>query len=151
MTVGLAVAALGLDVLRIRSKTVGELMARLVPVYRENEWHQISGGVWQMVGYAVAARFAPPVGAAAMLASAFADPAASLVGSRFGRHDGKSWQGSAACFLVVLVMVAVMGASPIASVGAAAAGTAVERLARRPFDDNLLLAPATAFTLLLLS
>ena len=95
--------------------------------------------------------FSPTVAALALLFHAWGDPAAAIVGSRFGRvrlpHLGpgrpqsKTLEGSLAFFAVALVVSAVLrtsGAFDVfwpAAVGALAAA-AVELL-RLPVDDNV--------------
>ena len=67
--------------------------------------------------------------------TALADPAAALVGSRFGRGAAKSVPGSLACAGVAAVVLAVLGVPPAALVVAAVGAAVAERAPWRGTDN----------------
>jgi len=81
-----------------------------------------------------------PAPAAAVLAGALADPAAALVGGRFGRGQPKSWPGTVAALVVATVALWLIGIAPAVAGAAGLAAAALERWSG-PVDDNLLIAP----------
>ncbi len=140
-----AVLWLWLEWWRIRDESVHRWFTRLAPVYRESERHRVSGAGWLVLGVATAAWFPAPAATAGILVGTLADPAAAVVGGRFGRANarGKSIAGSSAAFVVSGVVVfLVVGSLWVALLGAAVA-TAVERWPVG-LDDNVLVAPAVA-------
>jgi len=143
-TAYLAVTAGLLEVLRLRVPAVGRGLSALVPVYRDHERDRPSGAMWLAVGYAVAAWVPHPAAVlAGLLAGGLADPTGALVGSRYGGGARKSLAGSVTVGVVTLLAALASGLPRAAVVGAALAAMAVERWPG-PFDDNLLVAPATA-------
>lgn len=129
----------------------GDVLQRMVPVYRPGEAARPSGAFWLSVGYAAALWFPMPGAAAGVLAGAMADPMASAVGSRWGGPAGtKTWLGTAAAFGVTYAICLLMGLSGLVSLLAALVGAGLERWSG-PFDDNLLLAPGVAATVWALS
>jgi dolichol kinase len=72
-----------------------------------------------------------------------ADPAASLVGGRWGGGVPKSWIGTAAALLAAAAMLAALGLSFPSVMAGSLAAAAVERWSR-PVDDNLVIAPGVA-------
>ena len=153
LRVGLAAGTplvLGLDWLRRRQPGVATFLGRVAPVFRPAERARISGAAWLWIGYALAA-WCPPVAAqGGILAGALADPAASLVGGRWGAGARKSWVGTGAACAVAAVAVLIAG-TPWP--GAAAAGLVAGALERwsGPLDDNLTIAPGVAVFLWLVS
>lgn len=129
----------------------GDVLARLVPVYRPAEATRPSGAFWLCVGYAAALWFPMPGAAAGVLAGAVADPAASAVGSRWGGSvGGKTWVGTSGALVVIFAACLVVGIPWQGSLTAAVVGAGLERWSA-PFDDNLLLAPGVAATVWALS
>lgn len=148
---GLALAALVLEAARRHSPAVRRAVDALGgPLFRREEARGVSGPTTLALGYAVSWWvFAPRVAAVAIVVAALADPAAALVGRRFGRGAAKSLAGSAACAGVAACVLVLAGASlPAVAVGATLA-TLAER-APWPGVDNLLvpLAAGSALTLL---
>ncbi len=134
------VAAVAFEALRLSQPRVRDLAGRLVPVFRPSEAARPSGAAWLFLGYALVAWMPPPAPAAAVLAGALADPAAALVGGRFGGGLPKSWPGTIAAFGVAAAASWGFGISPLAAVGAGVAAAALERWPG-PVNDNLLVAP----------
>lgn len=139
--VATGIAAVLFEAARLHWPAVAAWAARTVPVFRPGEGRKPSGAGWLFLGYALAAWFPPPAPAAAVLAGALADPAAAVIGRRFGAAGArKSWPGTATAFLVAAAAVWVWGAAPPAGLLAGAVAAALERWPG-PFDDNLLVAP----------
>lgn len=135
-----ALAAVAFEVLRLSRPEIRELAARWVPVFRPPEATRPSGAAWLFVGYALAGWMPPPAPAAAVLAGALADPAAALVGGRFGRGQPKSWPGTLAALAVATGALWVFGIPPLAAGAAGLAAAALERWSGS-VNDNLVIAP----------
>lgn len=145
-----AAAAFIFEMLRLRSPAAGRMLATLVPVYREAERRRPSGALWLAFGYALASWLPVPASAAGLLAGGLADPAGAAVGTRFGRGAPKSAAGS----LAVATVAAMAGVATGLPLRAALAAGVVAALLERwpgPFDDNLVVAPGTAFAAALLA
>ena len=80
---------------------------------------------------------------AGVLVGALADPAASLVGARFGARTGKSLVGSGAFVVVAFAILLSLGMSIGTVLAAGVLGAVAERWPGR-LDDNLLIAPVVA-------
>jgi len=146
--VAVAVLAVVAEAIRLRAPRVRALLASRVPVFRDREATRPSGAMWLAVGYALASLTPSPGPTAGILVGALADPAAAWVGSRWGRAGRKTVLGSATHFVIALALVsATTGEWPVA-VAAAVVATALERWPLG-LDDNLLVAPATALTVVL--
>jgi dolichol kinase len=88
--------------------------------------------------------WAPAPGpAAGILVAAFADPAAAVVGGRFGSGARKTWQGTAAAAVVALAVLVALGLPREAVLAGTVVGTLLERWPGA-LNDNLLVAPAVA-------
>jgi dolichol kinase len=113
------------------------------PALRQGEESKPTAGTWSMVG--ILAMFYAQVG----------DPAAEIVGRRWGRHrmpSGKSLEGSLGCFLVSLAVglacCQVLPVSPgVAALGALVATGA--EAAPLPLGDNLSMAPLAGLAMTL--
>jgi dolichol kinase len=89
------------------------------------------------LGYALAWWLFPPRAAeAAIVVAAVADPAAALVGSRFGGGAVKSLPGSLACACATVLVLAVFAVAP-AGLAVAAVGAAVAERAPWRGADNV--------------
>jgi dolichol kinase len=113
------------------------------PMLREQESHRLTGATTLAIGYTIAALLLPGWPAVAgILIAGVADPAAALVGRRFGRRryrGGKSLEGSLA---FVAVATALLLALPGVGLGGAvvvALALAVVEAPTLPIDDNLYL------------
>jgi dolichol kinase len=153
LLIALAALAVVLEVARLTLPRVQAMFARAVPVFRRTERTRPSGAMWLAVSWAIAAQAPPPAAIAGMLVAAWADPAASLVGTRFGAGAAKSLAGSAAAAVVgALVAAVVLVAAGLPWWPALPAGLAAALLERLDLpDDNLLLAPGVALVLVLLT
>jgi dolichol kinase len=139
----LAVAWILIEHLRVRRPRIHEAFATALPVFREDETTRVSGAGWLMVGYAVAVWFPQPAATAGLLVAAFADPMASVIGTRFSRNKEKTAAGSLAFLVVAIAVLWSLGLGwPV--VGAVAVVSTV--LERWPLglNDNLVVAPAVA-------
>lgn len=120
--------------------------------FRPRETRRVSGPTLLALGYAGAwLAFPGPPAAAAMLVTAFADPAAALAGSRAAPlGGGKTWVGTVAAFTIALAVLAALRTPWPAAAGVASVAALAERV---PWGglDNLLLPLATAAALRLLA
>ncbi len=142
----LGVVILG-EGLRLRHAGFRSALARVFPVFRPEESHRLSGAFWLVVGYAVASWVPFPGPPAGVLAAAFADPAASILGARWGGGGGggtrKRWVGTAAAWATAAAVLMSLRLPLHAALAGAFAAAVAERVPR-PFDDNLVVAPAVA-------
>jgi dolichol kinase len=131
-----AIAAVA-ETARLASPPVAAALGRLAGgAFRPAEAHWPSGAGTLALGYALVWwLFAPAVAEAAIVVTALADPAAALVGSRFGRGAAKSVPGSLACACVAAMALAVFGFPPAALVVAAVGAAAAERAPGRGTDN----------------
>jgi dolichol kinase len=109
---------------------------------RAHEARRLTGATWLIGAMFVAVLLLPRDAAiAATWAAAVGDAAAALVGIRFGRHrsrrDGKSLEGSAACFLATLIGALLLAHMvPAIALLVAIAAAVAERMPW-PHDDNI--------------
>ena len=137
------VASLVLESARRWWPWVNQTLWRLVPsVFRTWEDRRILGSTWFSIGMLVALlAWGRDAGSTAVLFLAWGDPAAELIGRRWGRSgQSKTLAGSLGC-LVACLLAAAMGfglghLNPWAALAGALVATAVERWAPPP-DDNL--------------
>ena len=132
------VIAAAAETARLASARGGALLARLAGgVFRPAEARAPSGAGTLAVGYALAWWLFPPdVAEAAIVVAAVADPAAALVGVRFGRGVRKSLPGSLACACAAALALAVFRVGP-AGIAVAAIGAALAERAPWRGTDNL--------------
>ena len=147
---GLAVVALFVELVRLRFAAFREVLARTVPVFRPEESRRPCGAFWLVLGYASAAWIPVPGAAAGILTAAVADPIASAVGGRWGGGEPKSWIGTGAVLAASLVVLLALRMPLVAVVAASVTAAASERWSR-PLDDNLVLAPAVAAVIWMLT
>jgi len=118
------------------------------PAMRAGEERKPTAGTWSMLGIAITVlAFERELAIPAMFYAQLGDPAAEIVGRRWGRHrlpNGKSLEGSLGCFGVSLAVgLGCCQALPL-SPGVAALGALVATVAEAaplPLGDNLLMAP----------
>lgn len=138
-----------------------EALRRLVPSFNDrlmkvysrvahpHEWHRVNSSTWFTTALlALALTGSPMLCAVACAILGLADPAAALVGRRFGRTklvNGRSLEGSSTFFVVAFVAafaitIGLHGVAPgtaaIAAAAAAGCSALVELFSRR-IDDNL--------------
>jgi dolichol kinase len=139
---------LAVDVLRLRIAPLHRAFDRRIGGYLRVNEHRGLISVHYMTGSAAfLAWVAPPAIAALAVASlVFGDAAAALVGRRWGRPriGRKSLEGSAACFVVCLLLgLALLPGRPLVAAAAALVTTVIEA-SWLPVDDNLAVPLATA-------
>jgi dolichol kinase len=149
MVAGALVVALVVDWIRLRFVVANITFFRVFSdLASPREATKLASSTWFLIGTLAVLVIAPPrLFFPTMLAFAFADPAAHVVGRLLGtRRLGKgTWEGTAVFFLVaatVLTPLAGIGAALIAAVAAAA----VEVLSVG-LDDNLTVPPVIAIVL----
>jgi dolichol kinase len=132
-----AIAAVA-ETARLASPRAEAVLARLAGgAFRPAEARWPSGAGTLALGYALAWWIFPPaVAEAAIVVTALADPAAALVGSRFGRGAAKSLPGSLACACAAALVLAAFRVGP-AGLAVAAVGAAVAERAPWRGTDNL--------------
>lgn len=138
-----AMFVLAVDLARIKNVRLNAWLRRTVPVFRESEATSISGASFLWLGYSMTVAFPLPAAFVGVLSAALADPAASLVGSKWGSGTGKTLVGSAACLSGIFVVSLVFSVSPQIGLVVALFGTLIERFSGR-LDDNLVLGPGVA-------
>lgn len=113
---------------------------------RPREAQGITGPTLLVIGYALTwFLFSPGAAVPGMVVAAVADPAAALIGRKWGRVPGrKSLAGSAAAFAASCAVLFAMALPPGAALVAGAAAAVAERL---PDGDNVAVPVATAFAL----
>jgi phytol kinase len=139
----LALVAIAVEIARALSPaTASRFDALFRPLLRAHESRRLTGATWLLVAmFAAVLLFPRDVAITATWAAAVGDAAAALVGMRFGRirstYDGKSLEGSVACFLVTLAGALLLAHGVFAiSLLAAVAAAAAERFPW-PRDDNI--------------
>lgn len=112
--------------------------------------HFVLGPVTLALGALLALMLYPERAAfIAIYALAFGDAVSSIAGKLFGRMEipftgGKTFVGSAACFLIVYLAAVILYRDPVVSMGIALAATVLEALPSTDFD-NILIPVGTGF------
>jgi dolichol kinase len=113
------------------------------PMLRVREHHRLTGATTLAIGYTIALLLLPGWPAVAgILIAGVADPAAALVGRRFGRHrypGGKSLEGSLAFVAVATALLLAVPGVGMGGAVVAALALAVVEAPTLPVDDNLYL------------
>ena len=136
------------DLLRLYYQPLNRFVLKLTgPITRREEIHTYSSMVSFIIASFIAVLVFPPaIASLALLLLAFSDPAASIIGILYGEekfHNGKSLQGSLACFAVAFITILIFVSNQhlasinfisIAFVGALA--TTVAELSIIKVDDN---------------
>ena len=132
-----------IELARRRWSWPNRLLWRLLPTtFRSWEGSHLLGSTWYAIGALVTMiLWGQDVGGTSVLFLAWGDPAAELVGRRWGgQAGGKTVAGSLgclmACLLAALVGVGMGGLTPLAALAGVLVATAVERWSPPP-DDNL--------------
>ena len=133
----LVAVAAAAEAARLVSPRAGAALARLAGgAFRPAEARTPSGAATLALGYALAWwLFSPAVAQAAIVVTATADPAAALVGARFGRGAAKSLPGSLACAGVAAVVLTLLRAGPGGIVLGAVGAALAERVPWRGADN----------------
>jgi dolichol kinase len=142
---------------RQRSAPLERLFEGLIgPALREGEERKPTTGTWSMLGVLISVLlFAREVAIPAMFYAQLGDPAAEIVGRRWGHHrvsSGKSLEGSLGCFItcaaVGLVCSRLVPLGPgVAILGAFVA--AIVEVLPLPLGDNLFMAPLSGLAMAL--
>lgn len=128
---------------RVRSPSFRDRLARVIPLFRPHEQNRVSGAFWLLTSYALVSWFAPQAAALAILIGGLGDPAASMVGGRWGQGPGKTLLGSAAMLAVSIACGIRVGLQPPGALLVALVSTGAERWSG-PVDDNIVIGPAAA-------
>lgn len=150
-----AVVALVIEFARARHERTRQAFARATgPLLREHEHHRLSGATWLVLSLLGAvALFPKDVAIAAMWAAAAGDAVAAIFGRAFGRFRigamGKSVEGSAACFFVVLIGSSTIAHLSLGESIVSAITSAGAEFPSRPWDDNVRIAALTGSAILL--
>jgi len=135
----LTVAAVAVDIVRLRSPGVNALFFRAFgKLASPREAEGLASSTWYIVGIFLAvALFTPGVATTAVLVLGLGDPAAATVGRRFGRKPflGGTLEGTLAFFVVCAAIVGTRHGWAAAVVAGVAAALAERR--SWPIDDNL--------------
>lgn len=147
----LATVALGLEIARHTIPAVHRTIAAIGrAVFRPGESKGISGPTALACGYFATWWLSDTHAAAtAIVVSGLADPAAALVGQRWGRPGGKSLAGSVACGGVAAVVLLAAGRPPVTVLVGAVVAALAERAPWRG-ADNLLVPLAVGAVLTIL-
>jgi dolichol kinase len=136
-------ASLAIESVRRWWPQVNQLLWWLLPTtFRAGEDRRVLGSTWfALAMLPTLLLFGPDVGGTAVLFLAWGDPAAEIVGRKWGRPGGgKSLAGSIGCLVVCLVAawvgVGLGGLNPWAALVGAVVATVIERWSPPP-DDNL--------------
>lgn len=139
-----------LDLVRHRHGKTGDIFTEIFGSIlraheRDREAKNLNGLTWFLIGVTVATIVFPKdITIISVTVSTFADAAAALIGMRFGtrRFKGKSLEGSAAFFVVAVIVIALISKTGdhwseyIIGVIAAMIGTVVEFVAVDAVADN---------------
>ena len=143
LAAALLVASLVVEAVRRRWSWVNRLFWRFLPAtFKEGEQRHVLGSTWFSVGMvATLALFGRDVGSTAILFLTWGDPAAEVVGRRWGTPgQTKTLAGSlaclAACLMAGIVGMGLGGLSIWVVLAGAGMATIVERWAPPP-DDNV--------------
>lgn len=145
----------GFEVARLRSSGFGDRLAAQVPVFRSDESHRLSGAWYLWLAYAGVSWLPPVPAVAGILVGALADPAASMVGSRWRNRtpregSGKTWPGTVAAIVVSFLVLGLVPVGVGVRVVASLLAAGGERWCG-PVNDNLVVGPVAAVAVLILS
>ncbi len=129
------------EVWRLNTQQGARIYQRyLGAMIRPHELRRPTGGVYLLVGTLAAALLFPtPIAILAMLFLCIGDPAAALIGMRYGRIriGSKSLEGALACLMVCLSIALLAGVNGATAVVGAVAATLAELIPWTFVDDNL--------------
>jgi dolichol kinase len=136
---GLAAILLAADIVRLRNVSANQLFFRaFASLASPREARGIASSTWYAIGVLLAfLAFPRAVAISSVLVLGLADPAASIVGQRWGKRPflGGSLEGTAAFILVAGVIL--LTRHPVALALMATAVSAVAERRAWPLDDNL--------------
>jgi dolichol kinase len=142
IVVASAAVWVGLDSLRLRNASLNERFTRVLrPLLKKKEAHSLTGSSYLLGGSTLAILLYPPaVMMTALFFIALGDPAAAIVGKRFGRtrlSGGRSLEGSFAMFATCLFIARWLGGFTWSVSVAGAVVAAVTELYSGKIDDNI--------------
>ena len=154
-----------LEIARRKDSRVNDLLMRMLgKIAHPHEWERVNSGTWYGTAGAILVWTVDPyIASAAVLVLGMADPAASLVGRRYGKTKlwgGKSLQGLLAFWLVASLIgtVALLQFGPMipmwTAVGMAVVGGLIAGIAETfsgTVDDNFTIPLASGWSLALLA
>lgn len=145
--------ALAVELARRLVPAVARVFARVSGMLKASEATGLTGATLLSIGFTITAVLFPGAPAlAGVLFAGLADPAAAVIGRRYGRlryPGGKSVVGSAAFLVVALVLGLALGLGPGAAIAVVTVLTIVEAFTFR-VDDNLYL-PVVGAALMMLA
>jgi len=147
----LLVGALAIDLVRLRVPTLNRLFFRTFSALASpREAGGLASSTWYLLGVLLTYALFPSRAVPAVLVVGLADPAASIIGRRWGRvRLGKgTLEGAVAFMLVASIVLAVTVEGGLRPLLVALVVTVVELLPL-PLDDNLTVPLAVAGTLAL--
>ncbi|MBI5815405.1 MAG: hypothetical protein HZB29_07320 [Nitrospinae bacterium] len=142
LMVAAAFGWLAFDTARIRNEKVNLWFARhFAFLMKKKEAHVLTGVAYMLGGTALALiLFSPVIAVTVLYFISLGDPAAAILGKKFGRfrlHNGRSLEGSLAMFAVCVAVAVGIGGFPLPLSVAGAAAAAAAELYSGPVDDNL--------------
>ena len=149
----------GVEWARQRFSSIARIFEKFIgPALRQGEARQPTAGLWSMVGILITLLiFERALAIPAILYAHLGDPAAEVVGRRWGRHrlpNGKSLEGSLGCLVVGLISglicCQVLPLSPGVAVFGALSATIAEAVPLW-LGDNLLMAPFAGLAMALVT
>lgn len=146
------------EFLRRRSEGVNDLLMKwFAPIAHPHEWRRVNSATWYCTTvFLLALLRDPAVASISLMVLGLGDPAAALVGRRWGKHQivhGRSIEGSLALMVVgtAFAVAASLVFAPqwsfsmrIGVCSAAAVGGAIAELVSLRIDDNLSIGLASA-------
>ena len=151
----LLLVAVAVEVMRARWVRAGAAFTRWVGVLlREREAARWTGATWMLAAFVLAVALFPRAEAvAAMWAVSVGDASAAVVGRWLGRRRfgpaGKSVEGSLALAAATFAGALLVARLDAGASAAAAISAALAEFPTRPLDDNIRVALATGFGILL--
>ena len=146
---GVFVLLAGLDLVRLRLPGANRIFFRLFAALASpRERAGVASSTWYALGLLLTVVLFPTGEAvSAILVLALADPMASVVGQRLGRHPflGGTVEGSVT--FVVVAMAILVPRHPLPAAGGAALVAALAERRGWPLDDNLAVPLVTGLTL----
>jgi len=131
------------DIARIKIDSVNRVIykSQLKNFMKIKEKNSLTGSSYVLIGSSFALLlFNPPIASASIYFMSIGDPSAALSGCAFGKtrfgKSGKTLEGSAAMFLVCLIIGYAITGGVVMAVTGAVAG-AITEFFTGPLDDNL--------------
>ena len=145
----LAMLSLAIDFLRLRSRPFNRAICYvLIPFMRKEELQTLAGTTPLLWGAALVSLYFPPaIAQLSLWLLAFVDPAASIIGVRWGKNrlvNHKSWEGFAGGLVTGFLVSLMLGYSYAISFLLALLASVAELVTIANWDDNFTLPILTA-------